>query len=907
MFTETWLHPNINNNEFLPDNYEAHRRDCPGDPHGGVLLAIKKELNSQNLDWAKDANNHSPDTELVFAKIADPKVGSIIMGCCYRPPSAGIEYANSMSTSIREVASRNPTATLWIGGDFNLPDIQWDKHLTTCAHNTKAVNESYMNMFEDISLSQLVEFPTRGSNILDLFFSNRPTLVNRIEPMPGVSDHDTMVYIDTNVRPFRQRPIKRKILLWKNADLDKLQSSATTLSKKLTDNYTVNTRVNILWESFKSGVDNISDQIPSKMTTTRYNQPWVNRKIKRLATKKQRAYNKARTTKCDADWARFKRLTKAQRIECRNAYNSHIMDIISPEIHQRPKRFWGFIKSRRCDNNGVAPLRGQDGLTYSDPKTKADILNKQFSSVFTQEPQDIMPDLGESPYPTMPDIIIHTGGVIKLLRNIKPHKAAGPDNISARILKETADQLAPALSLVFQASLMHGCVPDDWKLANVAPIFKKGDRSKASNYRPVSLTCISCKILEHIVSSNVMSHLEAHNILTDAQHGFRRRRSCETQLILTVQDLAQGIEDKQQIDVILLDFSKAFDKVPHRRLLHKLDYYGVRGRNHQWIAHFLHCREQTVALEGASSPSAPVTSGVPQGTVLGPLLFLVYINDLPTNVTHSNARLFADDCIVYKIIRTQEDAAKLQEDLNRLQDWERTWMMQFHPDKCQLLRITNKRNVIQADYQIHDQSLSQADEAKYLGVKIQNKLSWSTHIAEIARKADHTRAFLQRNMRACPFQIRAQCYTTLVRPILEYSSPVWDPHLQKDINCLEMVQRRSARFAYQNFSRESSVTKMLSYLQWDPLAERRAQAKVCMLYKASNGLVAIPITDYLRVMPATIRGHDMRYFLAYCRTTTLRHSFFPDAARLWNKLPSSSVAAPSIEAFKTSLQGRMLL
>ena len=407
------------------------------------------------------------------------------------------------------------------------------------------------------------------------------------------------------------------------------------------------------------------------MTSTRFNQPWVNRKIKRLATKKQRAYNKARTTKCDADWARFKRLTKAQRIECRNAYNTYIMDIISPEIHQRPKRFWGFIKSRRCDNNGVAPLRGQDGMTYSDPKSKADILNKQFSSVFTQEPQDTMPNLGESPHPTMPDITIHTGGVTKLLRNIKPHKAAGPDNISARILKETADQIAPALSLVCQASLTQGCVPDDWKLANVAPIFKKGDRSKASNYRPVSLTCT----LEHIVSSNVMSHLDAHGILTDAQHGFRRRRSCETQLILTVQDLAQGIEDKQQIDVILLDFSKAFNKVPHRRLLHKLDYYGVRGRNRQWITHFLHGREQTVVLNGASSPSAPVTSGVPQGTVLGPLLFLAYINDLPTNVTHSQARLFADDCIVYRNISTQADADKLQEDLDRFQDWERTWMM----------------------------------------------------------------------------------------------------------------------------------------------------------------------------------------------------------------------------------------
>ena len=143
-------------------------------------------------------------------------------------------------------------------------------------------------MCDDISLSQLIEFPTRGSNILDLFFSNTPTLVNRIEPMPGVSDHDTMVYIDTNVRPFRQCPTKRKILLWKNADLDKLHSSATTLSKNLTDNYTVNTPINILWESFKSGMDNISEHIPSKMISTRFNQPWVKRKIKRLTTKKQR-------------------------------------------------------------------------------------------------------------------------------------------------------------------------------------------------------------------------------------------------------------------------------------------------------------------------------------------------------------------------------------------------------------------------------------------------------------------------------------------------------------------------------------------------------------------------------------------------------------------------------------------
>ena len=214
--------------------------------------------------------------------------------------------------------------------------------------------------------------------------------------------------------------------------------------------------------------------------------------------------------------------------------------------------------------------------------------------------------------------------------------------------------ITPVLTTIFQASIDQGTVPDDWKTAFVTPLFKKGDRSKASNYRPVSLTSVCCKVIEHIIHSQVISHLERHNILADQQHGFRKRRSCESQLITTIHDLANGLNERKQIDAVLLDFSKAFDKVPHHRLSSKLHHYGVRGQTLAWIQSFLSDRCQQVVVDGEKSTAAPVTSGVPQGTVLGPLLFLVYINDLPSKV-QSTTRLFADDCLMYRVIKSKDD------------------------------------------------------------------------------------------------------------------------------------------------------------------------------------------------------------------------------------------------------------
>ena len=277
------------------------------------------------------------------------------------------------------------------------------------------------------------------------------------------------------------------------------------------------------------------------------------------------------------------------------------------------------------------------------------------------------------------------------------------------------------------------------------------------------------------IHCTVIRHLTEYNILSDAQHGFRKRRSCESQLIVTVNDLAKGLDDKSQIDLILLDFEKAFDKVSHRCLLMKAEYYGVRGNILERTADFLRNCKQQVLLEGQSSMESRVTSGVPMGSVLGHWT-CSWSSSMTYQTISSTTRLFADDSILYKCITTPEDSKLLQDDLDALVDWETKWSMSFNASKCQLLHITNKHKPILASYSIHEHELELVDTAKYLSVHIDSKLSFNTHVDAVTKKANSTHAFLSRNLSHCSCKIKETSYKTFVGPIAEYAASAWDLH-----------------------------------------------------------------------------------------------------------------------------------
>ena len=329
-----------------------------------------------------------------------------------------------------------------------------------------------------------------------------------------------------------------------------------------------------------------------------------------------------------------------------------------------------------------------------------------------------------------------------------------------------------------------------------------------------------------------MKHLQKHDILVDSQHGFRSRRSCDTQLVQFIHDITLNLDrgnnkGHKQTDVIVMDFAKAFDKVPHKRLLHKLKHYGVRGTTNRWIASWLTDRTQEVVLDGTHSDSAPVISGVPQGSCLGPILFLLFINDLPEGIL-SNVRLFADDCVLYKDIYSHQDCIELQNDLMKLGIWEHNWLMKFNVSKCHSMRISRHRTDKQINYSytLHGQKLDEVKETKYLGVTITNTLDWTPHIHNITTKATKTLGLLRRNLSLAPRETKVNAYQTLVRPQLEYASPIWNPHTKVNSQKIEMVQRTAARWTCRRWHNNSHVVEMLDDLQWSTLDKRRTNTSL---------------------------------------------------------------------------------
>ena len=490
-----------------------------------------------------------------------------------------------------------------------------------------------------------------------------------------------------------------------------------------------------------------------------------------------------------------------------------------------------------------------------------------------------------------------TNIVASKINNMKENKSPGVDGLSPKILKETVEQISKPLAHVFNMSLQEGIVPVEWKVANIIPLFKKGSRNKSVNYRPVSLTSVICKLLETIIRDHMMDFLVKHKLINTSQHGFLKARSCLTNLLCFFEEITKWVDDGSPVDVIYLDFQKAFDKVPHQRLILKLKSHGMGNSIINWIEQWLTDRRQRVIVDGEVSSWKSVLSGVPQGSVLGPILFLVYINDLEEGVT-GNILKFADDTKLFTKTKEIGDKQNLQDDIDKLVKWSEKWQMLFNFGKCKCLHIGPGNTSM--NYEMGGTILSTTVKEKDLGVTMDANMKVSEQCRIAASKANQVLGMIRRNITYKDKSLIVPLYKAIVRPHLEYCIQAWSPYLRKDIDMLEKIQRRATKLI--PGLRDLRYEERLKECGLTTLETRRLRGDQIEVFKILNGYENIDSNIFFEIKESKItRGHNYTLVKKQSRLDVRKYSFSQRTINVWNKLSTDCVHASSVNMFKNKI------
>ena len=884
----TNIDSSVRTSELIPAGFgfEVYRNDRT--LHGGgVMLLVKSNITQMPIAELENSS------EAVWVKVMVNGLWHYISSW-YRPSDMSVDDFKFYKEQLVKIQSMNKgrSPNIHVLGDLNYRDIDWSTGLNKEGSPLcDSGGQILLDVMHDLGLEQMVRFPTREKNTLDLIITSLPKQFVDVSSPDRLSDHD-IISGTLKVKVERKRFVRRKFFLYGKGDYDSMRKAAKDFgSEKYFNGHSGSRNIEENWLLVKNFLKEIESKfIPSRESKSSKGLPWLSMPIRRLIRRRNKTHAKAKRWHSDRLLGKWKNLRREIKDKLKDAHDTYVNNMIG-DMGKDPKPFWKYINGKKKDSQNIPPLKKghTDKLAESD-KDKAEALNGQFSSVFSKSTFQSVPFLARK-VPQMPEINITVGGVVKILKGLNPSKASGPDEIHPKILKELANELGPIFRDIFQQSLNSGRIPSDWTQANICPLYKKGDRAVPSNYRPVSLTSIPCKLLEHIVCSNIMGHLEKNSVITDKQHAFRRFHSCETQLCHVVDDWSKSLDNAEQVDVFIMDLEKAFDTPPHELLKSKLYQYGFSKTLLNWIDAFLCHRSQRVVVNGEKSQWCPVNSGVPQGTVLGPVLFTLYINDMVEDID-SHIRLFADDCVCYRTIRNDGDRVRLQEDIDKLGSWARKWGMRFQPVKCNTMEISRKRSKVRTSYTLEGSVLEYVSNVKYLGVTISDNLSWDSHVAAVCSKANKTLGLLKRNLSKCPQQVKEVAYKGLVRPVLEYASAVWDPHCIRLKDDLERVQNRSARFVVGNYCYdEGSMTGILKQLGWRSLGARRRDTRLLLFYKGQKGKANLPIENLVTPIRRSKHHHSMHFHIPYARTDSYKYSFVPNTVRDWNSLPAKVIAS----------------
>ena len=922
--TETWLKSHIKDAQIAIPQYQIVRGDREGRERGGALLYIHEDFTI--IDEQIFDNN---TCEMAVCTL---KPSNIIVASIYRPPDATDEKFSEMMHCLQEYinqATSTQHLDTIIMGDFNLPCISWEDITIQKGHSkvTTDCAKTLLTFMEKNFMSQYVDVTTRQNNILDLCLMNTDRLVLQVNSEPTkLSDHNivsimTQYPLDSapKVHTVSSESHTFRSLNMQKADFDLIRNHLQTIDWDLLSDSCTSAEFPELLKLTVLQICELytPEKVPPKKplnkhfrnrNTLRRNRRKLQNKLNMISSLTPHLTHKIERvrTKLEDIHSKIKESITDQKIdEERRAVQN---------IKLNPRFFFSYAKRHAKCKSNIGPLLDLNKKLQQDPKIMANILQGQYTSVFSDpdSSEKQSPTLQNSTNTTMESFTFTKDDIEKAIGEIDTYSSCAEGDIPAIVLKNCKCELSYPIWTIWNESIESGVIHTEFKFQTITPVHKKGSRAKPENYRPISLTSHLIKIFERVLRKKIVSYLEDNNIICRNQHGFRNGRSCLTQLLNHIDLILKNFLNNNDTDAIYLDFAKAFDKVDHQILLQKIYAYGIRGKVLSWITSYLSDRTQTVVINGKKSNPAPVISGVPQGTVLGPILFLIYINDLHSCVKHSFLSSFADDTRILKEINKVTDVNHLQADLDEVVQWSKRNNMKLHTDKFEYLchNSSSTRTLRELPFSSQYYQYTTSDGScitptpmvRDIGINIVPDLTWSPHINIISDSARKMAAWSLSVFSDRSTSTMMTIYKTLIRSKVEYCCPLWDPTKIEDIVTLEGIQRsftsKITSISHLHYYNRLKSLKLMS------LQRRRERYSIIMMYKILHNIspndLNIEFSENDRrgiqaKVPKITKEAKMRYRSQYDASFAVR------GPMLWNRIPTQITTKQTLEGFKSAL------
>ena len=818
--------------------------------------------------------------------------------CWYIPPipSRDQNTITYICQIIRDLIPKN--RPIYIFGDFNLPDINWS--IPSSVGNS--AHTSFLTFCLSRNLEQCIEVPTHNKgNILDLLLCNDLAYNNLLcfsvePPLSHTCDHSLISFKTQLKNRKKSNTPNYKIPNFPRANYSQINDELNAINW----NHLIASSAD--FPSFYNKFISILNESINRLVPLRkFHKPSRRpRHIKTLLKQKKNAYRQYKSDKSLKKL--FKQKSKKYDLAVKDWFNK-----IESNICKNPssKKFYNYVNNKIKSRSSIPSLYDEENNLQISDIDKATLFNSFFQKVFVKDNGQTL-NVPNKTTAKMASFEITFLDILQAINGMKDKITRTPEGIPMYFIKRIISSILYPLHFIFNSSLNLNFIPDQWKCSIVVPVFKKGNRSMPENYRPISLTSSFCRIFESILFKKMLSHLQSNNLLSPKQFGFIPQRSACSQLLTCIHQWLISLSSNRTSTVIYTDISKAFDSVPHSKLVQVLISYGINATLVSWLSNFLRNRKQQVAIGEALSAPLLVHSGVPQGSVIGPLLFLIYINDIIQCSRYLNNTgdilLFADDTKLYST-----DVNSLQSTLNYLSQWTESRQLKLAPHKCASLQISKPSNKSPCPtLSIQNTPLPYTSSFKDLGIYISSDLKWTDHIFFVFKQASLVSYQILKTFKTNNINILLKLYITYLRPKVEHNSPIWSPWLKKDINKIESIQRCFTRQAFLRSGIPfTSYSDRLIKLNLKSLQYRRVVFDLILIFKIINGLSDLHFDDYFifRSIPYSFRGNNRKIDTKYkSKDPQWSNSFFSRITSIWNSIPDHISSCSSLRQFKFKLK-----